>query len=133
MDLPKQAPAPIYLRIDSAVFFKEIVELGFKDEHAKEIVGWLQVISDTKIGVQSGHSFLAGKKTSVIKGCLAYIGSRVLDEPNYYYLVQRAIGIYFKVRNRESILTYKKYVAFLRQNNPPLFKLGRDLRKDQFS
>jgi hypothetical protein len=133
MDLPKQTPAPIYLRITPAVFFKELVELGFKDEHAKEIVGWLQVISDTKIGGQSGHSFLAGKKTSVIKGCLAYIGSRVLDEPNYYGLVQRTIGVYFKVGSKEAIATYKKYVTFLRQKNPSLFKLNRDLRKDQFS
>ncbi len=40
------------------------------------------------------------------------IGSRVLDEPNYYYLVQHTVGIYFNVGSKGFIANYKKYVDF---------------------
>jgi hypothetical protein len=105
MDAPKQVPSPLYLRIAPEVFLQELLELGFSKSDAEEIVGWLQVISESKIGAQSGWAFLASKTSNTIKSSLAYIGSLVLDQPNYYYLTQQKIALYF---NAESTFSLNK-------------------------
>ncbi len=71
MNSPKEAPASIYLRIDPAVYFQELVELGFKDEHAREIVGWLQVISDSKTRWAIGAFILSRKENKRYKSLLS--------------------------------------------------------------
>ena len=126
MDECKQFNSPIYLRIDADLFLKELTELGFKDEDAEEIVSWLKDISEQKIGSRSGRAFLSGKQSNIVKSCLAYIGSIVLDQPNYFDLTQQRIGLHFNVQSCFS-RTYLEFVEFLKQKDSK-FAVGKDTK-----
>ena len=87
------------LRIDGKQFFGELRELGFKGEDSQEIVSWVKLIYEQKSPVGSGAAFLSGKTSGVIKACLAYIGSRVLNPPCYFHLTQRRLSEYYDIRS----------------------------------
>lgn len=130
MDVPKQVPSPIYLRITPEVFQEELVRLGFTKNDAEEIVSWLQVISEQKIGGKSGWAFLSSKTSNVIKSSLAYIGSLILSQPHYFDLTQHRIEIYFNVQSACNISrTYEELLEFLRQKDPAKFAVNKDTKK----
>ncbi len=118
----------VCLRIDGRCFYREMRELGFKPEHAAEIVSWLKLIYELKTPFGSGGAFLSGKSSHVIKASLAYIGGLVFFEPQYYGLMtQRKISDFFNIQSDGTLRgTYRRFLKFLRYVDAVKFQIDED-------
>jgi hypothetical protein len=58
------------MRINGKQFYGELRELGFASEDAAEIASWIKANFETQ------PAFLSGKKATMLKACLAIIGSK---------------------------------------------------------
>jgi predicted transcriptional regulator len=101
-------------RIDATEFFEELTSLGFAAEAALEIVSWIDLI------VKKDRFFFSGKKPSVIKACLASVGTVLLSEPNN--MTRQRIRRFFKVDIRSIQHWIKEYRKLISEEKPELFK-----------
>jgi hypothetical protein len=77
-----------------------------------KIIDWLNLIN------QSNPTFFSGKKTSLIKACLAYANTRISHSPSYppRTLTKRKIAQYFGTAVASIQIGFKKYVAIIEES-----------------
>jgi predicted transcriptional regulator len=107
------APKCSLARIDCIKFYEELKTLGFSQKVAKEIISWIDLINISQ------PAFFSGKKINVIKTCLAYTASKILESP--CTLTRNSVAKFFGTSPTTIQRVYKNYLLVLKKAKPDYF------------